>query len=136
HPAGRRSDTAAVARAAGGARRPGGDPRCRGAAAETSGETPPAPAAPRKERRMTPTPTIVIMTEEEVSRCVPADDEPGFGALSTERGPLPLKAMAVHARIDGLLADVTLAQTFVNTHAEPLEATYICPLPDRAAVTR
>jgi Ca-activated chloride channel family protein len=85
---------------------------------------------------MTPTPTIVIMTEEEVSRCVPADDEPGFGALSTERGPLPLKAMAVHARIDGLLADVTLAQTFVNTHAEPLEATYIFPLPDRAAVTR
>src|SRR4029077_9171448 len=26
-------------------------------------------------------------------------------------------------------------QTFVNTHAEPLEATYVFPLPDRAAVT-
>jgi Ca-activated chloride channel family protein len=85
---------------------------------------------------MTPTPTIVLMTEEEVSRCLPAADEPGFGALSTERGPLPLKALAVHARIDGLLVEVALAQTFVNTHAEPLEATYIFPLPDRAAVTR
>ena len=31
---------------------------------------------------------------------------------------------------------VTLQQTFVNTHDEPLEATYIFPLPDRAAVTR
>src|SRR5204862_592298 len=29
----------------------------------------------------------------------------------------------------------TVRQTFVNTHAEPLEATYIFPLPDRAAVT-
>ncbi len=84
---------------------------------------------------MTPTPTIVIMTEEEVSRCVPSDDEPGFGALTTARGPLPLKALDVHARIDGLLAETTVRQTFVNTHAEPLEATYIFPLPDRAAVT-
>jgi Ca-activated chloride channel family protein len=85
---------------------------------------------------MTPTPTIVIMTEEEVSRCVPADDEPGFGALTTARGPLPLKALDVQARLDGLLAETTVRQTFVNTHAEPLEATYIFPLPDRAAVTQ
>src|SRR5436309_6070648 len=84
---------------------------------------------------MTPTPTIVIMTEEELSRCVPADDEPGFGALTTERGPLPLKALDVQARLDGLLAEVEVSQTFVNTHAEPLEATYVFPLPDRAAVT-
>jgi Ca-activated chloride channel family protein len=30
---------------------------------------------------------------------------------------------------------VELTQEFVNTHAQPLEATYIFPLPDRAAVT-
>ena len=60
----------------------------------------------------------------------------GFGALDTARGPLPLKALDVHATLDGLVARTDVAQTFVNTHAEPLEATYIFPLPDRAAVTR
>src|SRR5262249_4538509 len=39
------------------------------------------------------------------------------------------------ARLSGLLAETSVRQTFVNTHAEPLEATYIFPLPDRAAVT-
>lgn len=63
------------------------------------------------------------------------DAEAGFGALATERGPLPLKAMDVRGRIDGLLAQVTVSQTFVNTHDVPLEATYIFPLPDRAGVT-
>src|SRR5262249_20342826 len=57
-------------------------------------------------------------------------------ALPTPRGRLPLKALEVHARIDGLLADVTVEQTFVNVLGEPLEATYIFPLPDRAAVTQ
>ena len=38
-------------------------------------------------------------------------------------------------RIDGLLSQVTVRQTFVNATGEPLEATYIFPLPDRAAVT-
>ena len=44
--------------------------------------------------------------------------------------------MDVNGRIDGLLARVTVRQTFVNALDEPLEATYIFPLPDRAAVTR
>ena len=39
------------------------------------------------------------------------------------------------ARIDGLLSRVTVRQAFVNALDEPLEATYIFPLPDRAAVT-
>ena len=64
------------------------------------------------------------------------DDESGFGGLRTERGPLPLEAMEVRGRIDGLLVRVIVRQTFENTLDEPLEATYIFPLPDRAAVTR
>src|SRR3954449_2703493 len=44
--------------------------------------------------------------------------------------------MDVRGRIDGLLAQVTVRQTFKNVLGEPLEATYIFPLPDRAAVTR
>jgi Ca-activated chloride channel homolog len=65
-----------------------------------------------------------------------ADDEPGFGALRTQKGHFPLESMDVRARIDGLLARVVVCQTFVNTCEEPLEAAYIFPLPDRAAVTR
>jgi len=74
------------------------------------------------------------LTDTEL-RCCPPDDAAGFGALATTRGHVPLEAMDVHARIDGLLAQVTVSQTFVNTLDEPLEATYIFPLPARAAVT-
>src|SRR5438132_342723 len=75
------------------------------------------------------------LSDDEVSRAIPADGEAGFGALSTERGRLPLKAMEVRARVEGLLAQVSVSQTFVNPFPDPLEATYIFPLPDRAAVT-
>jgi Ca-activated chloride channel family protein len=80
--------------------------------------------------------TLPTLTDEEVRRSSPADEESGFGALNTGRGPLPLQAMDVETRIDGLLARTELRQTFVNTLGEPLEATYIFPLPDRAAVMR
>jgi Ca-activated chloride channel homolog len=79
---------------------------------------------------------LPLLSEGQAKPLRGAADEPGFGALTTARGPLPLRAMDVHARIDGLLAEVMVTQTFVNTHAEPLEATYVFPLPDRAAVTR
>ena len=59
----------------------------------------------------------------------------GFGALETARGRLPLTALAVEARIVGLIAETRMRQTFRNSLDEPLEATYIFPLPDRAAVT-
>jgi Ca-activated chloride channel family protein len=42
--------------------------------------------------------------------------------------------MEVDGRIDGLLSQVRVRQTFVNAFDQPLEATYIFPLPDRAAV--
>jgi Ca-activated chloride channel family protein len=77
---------------------------------------------------------LPLLTDQELARCLP-DDEAGFGSLATEKGHLPLKAMEVHAAVEGLLAQVTVRQTFVNTLGEPLEATYMFPLPDRAAVT-
>ena len=63
--------------------------------------------------------------------------EAGFGALRTERGHLPLESMEVLARIDGLHNTGPRVQrgVFVNAFETPLEATYIFPLPDRAAVT-
>ena len=61
--------------------------------------------------------------------------EAGFGALHTPNGNLPLKAVNVYTRITGLYAHTTLEQTFKNTLSTALEATYIFPLPPRAAVT-
>ncbi len=80
------------------------------------------------------TSTIEFLSEEEIMRT--RDREAGFGALRTERGALPLEAMRVDAKIDGLVAEVEVRQTFINTIGEPMEATYIFPLPDRGAVTR
>ncbi|MCW8132700.1 MAG: VWA domain-containing protein [Planctomycetota bacterium] len=76
------------------------------------------------------------LLDEAYYKAAPAHDEPGFGALTSDRGPLPLKALSVSGRIVGLQYRLTVTQTFVNTHPEPLEATYIFPLPDRAAVSR
>ena len=67
---------------------------------------------------------------------VDAVEEAGFGCLETVRGGLPLRRLGVNGRITGLLYRVVVAQEFVNACAEPLEATYIFPLPARAGVTR
>lgn len=69
--------------------------------------------------------------------CLPSPvPDAGFGSLATSRGHLPLQAMAVQGRLTGLCYRTTLTQTFVNVFAEPLEATYVFPLEDRAGVTR
>ncbi|MDH2424532.1 VIT domain-containing protein [Sphaerisporangium sp. TRM90804] len=59
----------------------------------------------------------------------------GLGALRTGRGNLPLESVDVNARITGLVSGVEVAQGFRNPYDVPLEATYVFPLPDRAAVT-
>jgi Ca-activated chloride channel family protein len=64
-----------------------------------------------------------------------AEPEAGLGALATSRGNLPLDAVDVRAAIAGTSARVELTQDFRNPFDVPLEATYIFPLPDRAAVT-
>jgi Ca-activated chloride channel family protein len=69
-----------------------------------------------------------------------AADSRGFGGLvgnvgTGEGGGLPLVAMDVQTRIVGLVAQTVVVQTFVNSYAEAIEATYTFPLPDRAAVT-
>jgi Ca-activated chloride channel family protein len=63
-------------------------------------------------------------------------DAPGFGALKTAAGLLPLKALQIEAHIAGLVAETTVRQTFINAFPEPLEAVYIFPLPPSAAVTQ
>ena len=59
----------------------------------------------------------------------------GFGTLQTDRGNLPLDRLDVRSTISGLLARTVVVTEFVNAHDTALEATYVFPLPDRAAVT-
>lgn len=84
--------------------------------------------------------SLPILAESEdraAERC-----ERGVGTLATARGNLPLRRLSVQARLEGLAATTTVRQTFVNPAipgdiaGDALEATYIFPLPDRAAVTR
>src|SRR5205085_10094449 len=81
---------------------------------------------------MSALPMVGLMTDEEVARY--GRGAQGFGALQTERGLLPLVAMQVDARVNGIMCATSVAQTFVNTTGSAIEATYIFPLPDRAAV--
>jgi len=64
-----------------------------------------------------------------------AEPEAGLGALATSRGNLPLDTVDIHAAIAGTSASVELTQGFRNPFDVPLEATYVFPLPVRAAVT-
>ncbi|MEU4561186.1 VIT domain-containing protein [Actinoplanes sp. NPDC023936] len=59
----------------------------------------------------------------------------GLGTLRTDRGNLPLDVLDVRASISGLVVRTEVTTEFVNTHDTALEATYVFPLPDRAAVT-
>lgn len=72
---------------------------------------------------------------QEATPFVPGDAA-GFGALETAHGCLPLIALDVQTRISDLHAETLVRQSFRNALDVPLEATYIFPLPDRAAVTR
>jgi Ca-activated chloride channel family protein len=64
-----------------------------------------------------------------------ATDDAGIAALHTDRGNLPLDEIGLRAAITGLAVRTELTQSFRNPFTEPLEATYIFPLPDRSAVT-
>ena len=78
---------------------------------------------------------LPLLTVEELAALPPAPDA-GLGCLRTSAGNLPLRSLTVAADVVGLTSRVLLTQRFVNPHAEPLEATYVFPLPDRGAVTR
>jgi Ca-activated chloride channel family protein len=78
--------------------------------------------------------SLPVLVDDELLPATPGE-EAGAGAIATERGNLPLEAIDVEAQIVGLLARVVLTQGFVNPFDQPLQATYIFPLPDRAAVT-
>ncbi|HEY1179387.1 MAG TPA: VIT domain-containing protein, partial [Phytomonospora sp.] len=75
---------------------------------------------------VTPLPLVAGVPEQ--------DPDAGLGVLRTERGNLPLRSLDVNTRVTGLTARIEVVQGFHNPHDVPIEATYIFPLPDRAAV--
>jgi Ca-activated chloride channel family protein len=79
-----------------------------------------------------------LLTDAEVRSIVdgPDADRASLGELRCSQGLLPLAAVDVKARILGTFAHTTLTQTFVNNSGVAVEATYIFPLPARAAATK
>ncbi|WP_182897281.1 VIT domain-containing protein [Microbispora sp. H10830] len=76
----------------------------------------------------------VPITPLRPEECRPVPDA-GLGALETEKGNLPLESVDVAVHVTGLVAGVEVVQTFRNAFDVSLEATYVFPLPPRAAVT-
>lgn len=77
-----------------------------------------------------------------------ADDSPGSGAMiasfpedvvpgtgEPKQIPLPLKHTDVRASIDGYISTVNVRQQFQNPFDEKIEAVYLFPLPEKAAVS-
>ncbi|MFS8096798.1 VWA domain-containing protein [Lentzea alba] len=79
--------------------------------------------------------SVAPMPSTELDRIGRTIEDTGVGAMRTERGNLPLERLDVRATITGLIGRVVLTTGFVNCHDTALEATYVFPLPDRAAVT-
>jgi len=78
---------------------------------------------------------IRVLTADELKDLAGDRVDAGFGSIETAQGCLPLTALDVDVQIEGLAAETTVRQQFRNVFDEPLEATYIFPLPPRAAVT-
>ena len=70
----------------------------------------------------------------------PADERPGCGALMAKvpnvekEVPVPLKHTSVVGNIDGYIATVDVTQQFQNPYDSKIEAVYVFPLPENAAV--
>ena len=75
-------------------------------------------------------------------------NEPGTGAMlatlissdpavarDTTQVPLPLKHTTVHAVVTGYVSTVDVTQHFENPFSEKIEAVYVFPLPEKAAVS-
>jgi hypothetical protein len=56
------------------------------------------------------------------------------GLISKDDAPVALAGVAIAADIRGLCAKVTVAQRYINREAHPIEAVYVFPLDEGAAV--
>ncbi|WP_204102466.1 MULTISPECIES: VIT domain-containing protein [Spirulina sp. CCY15215] len=73
---------------------------------------------------------------DSMRNAAPSAPTSGLFVLSEEGEPrvFPLKHTEVKAKVSGNVSRVEVTQTFENPFSDPLEAVYVFPLPDEAAV--
>lgn len=82
----------------------------------------------------------VIAKATAARTATPDSETPGCGALMAtlpnepKQVPVPLKHTAVEGSIDGYIATVNVTQQFHNPYDSKIEAVYVFPLPNNAAV--
>ncbi|MBN2181296.1 MAG: VWA domain-containing protein [Sedimentisphaerales bacterium] len=83
---------------------------------------------------------VWIIAKAETSGIVADEETPGSGAMlaklpdEEKEIPLPLKHTDVKGQISGYIATVEVTQQFHNPYDEKIEAVYVFPLPQNAAV--
>lgn len=83
---------------------------------------------------------VIARSDDQSARRPANPDVPGCGALLTQLPnetttvPVPLKHTAVSGSIDGYIATVDVTQQFHNPFSSKIEAVYVFPLPENAAV--
>ncbi|MFM9995303.1 MAG: VIT domain-containing protein [Phycisphaerales bacterium] len=111
-------------------------------------------AAKPPEFVLRPGDELLVIERRKVNVPPPTDDLPGCGSLMTRVNrrayvgpyfqdgpevtcdvPVPLTHTDVDARIDGYVSGVRVTQRFENPFSETIEALYVFPLPEDAAVS-
>jgi len=83
---------------------------------------------------------VIAKSETQTIPAPEAGDTPGCGAMLAKRPkedkeiPLPLKHTDVKGQISGYIATVDVTQKFHNPYDEKIEAVYVFPLPQNAAI--
>jgi Ca-activated chloride channel family protein len=83
---------------------------------------------------------IWVIAKSETQAVSAGEDTPGCGAMlaklpkEDKKIPLPLKHTDVKGQISGYIATVDVTQKFHNPYDEKIEAVYVFPLPQNAAV--
>jgi Ca-activated chloride channel family protein len=83
---------------------------------------------------------VIERSAEQASEPAPDEEAPGCGTLkaklpnATEEVPMPLEHTDVHAAISAYIATVDVTQKYHNPYDEKIEAVYVFPLPQNAAV--
>ncbi len=81
-----------------------------------------------------------VIVKPEVQVVLTGEDMPGCGAMlaklpkEEKEIPLPLKHTDVKGQISGYIATVEVTQQFHNPYDEKIEAVYVFPLPQNAAI--
>jgi len=93
----------------------------------------------RTENSLTKAAVLLIMLSGCLISTSKAQDKnasPYFVVISDadEKASLPLKSTDVDVNVSGVIADVTVNQTYVNTGESVIEAIYVFPASTRAAV--